>query len=786
MNRNCLSLLFSAIVVSTSFLNAQITNVDAFESSKYIDPLKFAEPPHGYRQHAWLTYNLSRSTGESLAAEIRRWAEQDVTGGFYLGMGGGNTSALSEEYLQGSGIKPSTDGVVFLSREYFDIYEKAIEAGLKSSNPPVVFYDEVGYPSGMAGGLLYSKYPQHASKSLEMEEKNVTGPVTADLEMPDGGILMGAVRMNLDTRELVDITNQVKEGKHLAAKVPKGQWKVMLFYLDPKASLGQGRKSGYVDYLDKEAVKTFIDMVYQSHYDNLQKYFGTVLKITHYDEPALHITKGRTWTPRFNEKFREEYGYDPMKYYPALFYDVGPNTASIRNALWGFRTKLFSENYIKQMDDWCRAHNIMLSGHFDQEEITNPVPVNGDLMLMFRHQQVPGVDDIWWWGRENRSYKLVTSAAYNWDKPLVMAETYAGWRTPMTKDMVYRIAMDQAAMGTNFQVGALPGSKTPESDRFIGRLSYMLQYGHHVADVAILYPIASLQAAYRFGRWAPGTPSAKSMETGFAREGGYNPPETDYIELGEIIYRGLRQDFTFLHPEVLHNGCILEGSKLVLDNKNNRESYSVLIIPGSRVLSVESVRKIKALYDAGGTVIATRMLAVNSAETGMDKEVRETMEEIFGLPDDGPITAEFQRRVDEFRVHFIKRNAAGGRAYFLPDYTPEMIQAIMKEAVPVWDVNIEESMWPLKIGTSYDGSLTYNHKVKQDRHIYLFSNSSDRNIDTYVNLRGKVDLSLWDPMTGKTEPASEEYKISKDGQPVTRIPLKLKPVTAVFYVEDKQ
>lgn len=786
MKRNCLSFFFSALVASTSLLNAQLMNVDAFESSKYIDPLKFAEPPKGYRQHAWLTYNLSRATGGSLETEIRRWAEQDVTGGFYLGLGGGNTSGLSEEYLQGSGIKPSTDGVGFLSKEYFDIYEKAIEAGIKSGNPPVVFYDEVGYPSGMAGGLLYSKYPQHASKSLEMAEKDVTGPVTAELEVPEGGILMGAVRMNLDTRELVDISNQIKDGKHLLAKVPKGPWKVMVFYLDPKASLGQGRKSGYVDYLDKEAVKTFIDMVYQSHYDNLQKYFGTVLKITHYDEPALHITKGRAWTPGFNEKFSELYGYNPVKYYPALFYDIGPSTAAIRNLLWGFRTKLFSENYIKQMDDWCREHNIMLSGHFDQEEITNPVPVNGDLMLMFKHQQVPAIDDIWWWGRGNRSYKLISSAAYNWDKPLVMAESYAGWKTPMTEDMVYRIAMDQAAMGTNFQVGALPRNKTPESDRFIGRLSYMLQYGRHVSDVAILYPIASLQAAYHFGNWSPEASGSGGMVTAYAREGGYNPPETDYIELGETIYRALRQDFTFLHPEVLQNGCIIEGSKLVLDNKNNRESYSVLIIPGSRVLSVESVRKIKKFYDAGGTVIATRMLAVNSAETGMDKEVRETMEEIFGLPDDGPVTAEFQRRIDEFRVYFIKRNAAGGRAYFLPDYTPDMIQAIMREAVPVWDVNIEESMWPLKIGPSYDGSLTFNHKVKEDRHIYFFSNSSDRNVDTYVNLRGKVDVSLWDPMTGKIEPAAEEYTMSKDEQPVTRIHLKLKPVTALFYVEEKQ
>jgi len=101
----------------------------------------------------------------------------------------------------------------------------------------------------------------------------------------------------------------------------------------------------------------------------------------------------------------------------------------------------------------------------------------------------------------------------------------------------------------------------------------MLQYGRHVADVAILYPIASMQAAYRFGQWDEKQPSAGSMAGAYAREGGILPPETDYIELGEMIYRGLKQDFTFLHPEVLEQNCIIENSHLILDNKVNREEY---------------------------------------------------------------------------------------------------------------------------------------------------------------------------------------------------------------------
>jgi hypothetical protein len=768
-----------AVLPSSLFAVLVLTTLaGAFERSAKIEESAFTEPPRECRQQAWLTYDLSRATEENMTTQVKRWAEQDLTGGFYLGMGGGNTTGLSEEYLQGSGRRASNRGLVFLSDEYFDLYAKTIEAGLANGNPPIVFYDEVGYPSGMAGGVLYSKYPQYGAKSLEKVERDMAGPAQAKIDIPEG-IVMGAVMMNLDSKTLVDVSEAIEE-RRLACDVPEGRWKVMAFYLNPKASLGQGGKSGYVDYLDAEAVHAFIELNYQAHYDHLKKYWGSVLKITHYDEPAMHVSNGKTWTPKFNENFEKQYGYNPMKYYPALWYDIGPDTAAVRNALWGFRAKLFSESYIKQMDDWCRAHNIMLSGHFDQEEIANPVPVNGDLMLAFRYQQVPAIDDIWWWGRTNRAYKIVSSAGFNWDRPFFMAETYAAYRENMSPAIVYKVAMDQAAMGANFQVGALPRDKTPESDRFIGRCCYMLQHGRHVADVAILYPIASLQGAYRFGDWA----DPRGGTVAYAREGGILPPETDYIELGELIFRGLRQDFTFLHPQALQQRCVIEANKLVLNNEVNREEYSVLIVPGCSVLSVETARKIQAFYNAGGTVIATGVLADKSAEMGQDDTVRKIMDAVFGLPEDEPMTAQFNRRLDEFMVYFINENAAKGRAYFLPRYTPEMIQAIMRETVPVWDVAIEEPMWPVKIGRSYDGSLTYIHKVKDSRNLYFFANSSDKPVDTKVTLRGSLDLSIWDPMTGQRQPLEETASQSKDGQPLTTAPLTLAPTTALFYVQE--
>jgi len=66
-----------------------------FKQSGNLDPNVFADPPRACRQQAWLTFNLSRATAESLTRQIERWAQRDLTGGFYLGLGGGNTRDLS-------------------------------------------------------------------------------------------------------------------------------------------------------------------------------------------------------------------------------------------------------------------------------------------------------------------------------------------------------------------------------------------------------------------------------------------------------------------------------------------------------------------------------------------------------------------------------------------------------------------------------------------------------------------------------------------------------------------
>src|SRR6185369_10841842 len=93
--------------------------------------------------------------------------------------------------------------------------------------------------------------------------------------------------------------------------------------------------------------------------------------------------------------------------------------------------------------------------------------------------------------------------------------------------------------------------------------------------------------------------------------------------------------------------------------------------------------------------------------------------------------------------------------YFLPTPHPWLIDYTLKLALPVRDVDIQETMGVLKRGIDYDGALTYIHKVKNGRDIYFFSNSSPRAIDTKVVLRGRKTLGTWNPHSGTVEAAPQ-------------------------------
>ena len=556
------------------------------------------------------------------------------------------TAAGVEAELQGNrdrsgygGLAPLPFGAKFtpkyLSEEYFDLYGAAVKKA-RELGMFLTIYDEYGFPSGSGGANMgdgiprfKNKYPDATLRRLDKHEETVTGPATYSKPLP-AGTLMSLVAMNADTKERVDLTGKVTDGA-ISWNVPQGSWKIMTFVCvldgDPN-----------VDYLEPNQVAKYVSLVYQPYYDKFGKDFGATIGGAFYDEPTMYRGQGRLWTDRFNERFLATYGFSPTPYYPALWYDIGPETQAARNYLFGFRSELYASGYMKTVQDWCTAHGgIPLLGHQDQENIKDPVGVSGDLMKCYKYQDVPGVDKIGWDNDPEAYYKIISSVVYNWDKTQAMTETY-GAMGNLSWDRLYTIVMEQYAKGINnfvqhgvwynlSNITYLPelsyrnpryADALPAYNAFIGRLNVLLQdTGRHVADIAVLYPISTLQAGYHFD--GPLSPYS----------GGVNIPEADYIYLGELLATKVCRDFTFLHPEVLDERCLVKGDRIALNNKINHEEYKVLILPGHRTIRWSNLKKIKEFYDHGGKVIATGQLPSKSAEFGHDADVVAAIQAMF-------------------------------------------------------------------------------------------------------------------------------------------------------------
>lgn len=762
-----IALMLSVVIIFQSGYTTYASDGQEVRSFNEPDPLyeTFEVPPFESKSRPlWFWNSPTRSLSDITKEDIREIMVR----------------SKEESGYHGFGILPNwLDN--YMSDQYLELYgyalETAEELGMK-----MCLYDEDGFPSGPAGGLLASKYPEATLKRLDKQEKDVEEEGKVIVRIPQGEYrtYLGAVALNNDTKEIIDISDQavfyekngpgvyassfhpaigeqnftaeeafdgdlntrwnsangkvenqwleacfptavtidkievyealdrineyqlqyyngadwedldagtaigdfkeihipqttsqrfrlavhnrggeenqpvsIKEVKffngssqvmppqntdesydHVSWDAPGGSWKVMTF-----ASVKDDTNSrGLVDYLSKESVDAFINVTHEVYYKNFSEYFGSVIDSVFYDEPPLYHAQGRTWTGKFNELFQEKKGYNPITLYPSLWYDIGKNTASARSELYSFRSDLFATEYIKNMNNWCNEHGVKLTGHMDQEENVNPVQSSGDIMKVFKYQDIPGVDEISYYDRALKAYKLVSSSANNWDKGLVMSETYGAMGEGMGIPVLYKDIMNQFTRGINYVVphaiwqnntqavdnppelsyrSEQYGPELPAYNDFIGRVQGLLQEGRHAADIGVLYPIDTLEAHTMFGVGDPYM--------------GVAPEEADYMELGEYLMSAIRKDYTFLHPEVIAENCTVDGRTFNLNNENYPESYKVIVMPGAKTISADALKKVKEFYDAGGQVIATTQLPSQSAEPGRNQEVVDIITAMFGI-----------------------------------------------------------------------------------------------------------------------------------------------------------
>lgn len=746
-------ILFGFVLVHT--LNSE---------AQFPSPEQFREPPIQFWPRPLWFWNNTEVTADGISDQMLSMRDECGYGGFGVVPFGRN-------------FRP-----VYLSKDYLAIYGKML-AKAKELGMMISLYDEFGFPSGSVGAFtegdntprFQQKYFDQTIRRLDKTEDTLTGPRNFEKKIPEGK-LMGVVAMNLTDLQRIDITRLVSGGT-LRWKVPSGTWRVMIF-----TSVIDGVP--IADYLDPGAAVNFTRMVHDVYYGRFKDYFGSVIYGTFFDEPSMFHASFRMWTDAFNEKFIRKYGFSPVSLYPAMWYDIGPGTQSARNYLFGFRAELYATGFTRIVSDWSVAHGITATGHTAPEEALVPVNSAGDLMKSFKYLEIPGIDKIGGQRPAERFYKLISSSAYNWDKNLVMSETYGAmpdYDKPgnLTWNQIDSIAVDQYSKGINMLIphavwydntkvtykpelshrNPLYADSLKYFTRFLARLNLILQKsGKHVADVAVLYPIATLQGEhYFYDQTGPANVDGPVDTSNVFYRNAIK--EIDYIDVANWLTNGAGKDFTYLHPEVLDEKCTVTGGKLHLNNKINSEEYKIIIVPSCKTISITNLRKITEFYKSGGTVIFTTRLPAKSVGPAKDKEIESMVQYLFplGEMDDGLIIS----------------NRNNGKAIFILKPDAFKLRDFLQKASDNWDVD-----YPL------NPNLQYIHKVSEGRNIYYFANTGGSAVSTILTLRGSLNLEEMDPHSGVIrEVTTEPEPAANQKSPITRLSLNLGPYHSCFLVE---
>ncbi len=268
--------------------------------------------------------------------------------------------------------------------------------------------DDAHFPSGYANGKVGEDSPygkllldyyhidvrgpmKHGGFIIDLEEGERLAAVTAGLRRAEGeenpedaetdvresgqrkkknGAKAGLYEAEQGEKlcHIRDLSAFVEKGI-LYWDVPEGDWVVTVLKITRKGKM----RSGYINTLDRAAVRFFIDTVYEPHYARYGALFGGRFAGFFSDEPEIgnaveHYRIGHSqaplpWCGQLEEllkvRWKEAYGIRLT----SLFCEAEGISPRARVEFMDLATELYGENFCGQIGDWCRQHGVEYIGH---------------------------------------------------------------------------------------------------------------------------------------------------------------------------------------------------------------------------------------------------------------------------------------------------------------------------------------------------------------------------------------------------------------------------------------
>ncbi len=346
---------------------------------------------------------------------------------------------------------------------FFERIKFVVEEAAKR-NITVWLYDEDSFPSGNAGGQIAIEYPELQACSLKVDKikaeemqngvarrvlgrvrglygyavsKGKNGERSRKISDCFGVVRRTWHRRDMDKTYYCDMQNKlffphVRAGTSYAeimfeARVDEGE-EVYVAYLQPVVT--DNHYGLQADCLNRRTTEEFIKRTHEKYAESVGKYFGNVIPGIFLDEPSAGGLL--PYTAELCKKFQTLWKYDVTDYYYQLSSEYQGDGKKTRREYIQTVTALFCENFITPISEWCKAHGLLLTGHFYGEE--DPLSSALCAQSVYRQTKLMGVAGFDIIGRYvgDRDHcalvlgaKIVVSVAVQSGKERILAECFA-------------------------------------------------------------------------------------------------------------------------------------------------------------------------------------------------------------------------------------------------------------------------------------------------------------------------------------------------------------------------
>jgi len=479
-------------------------------------------------------------------------------------------------------------------------------------------YDEDRWPSGAAGGLVTQdhqfrqRYLLFTCTPYGAGATGASGDSMASGSRAENGELLASYAVTLEDDKLTRY-RVLQEGDE--AGTDETAWHAYLETARPTAWFNH---QTYVDTLNPQAMRRFIQVTHERYKQAVGDSFGTHVPAIFTDEPQfthkrfLPFAKSKRdaffpWTGDLDEAFAAQFGESILAHLPEVVWDLPDRRPSV----WRYRyhewvAERFASSFADQLGDWCNANRLALTGHMMEEStLAKQTKALGEAMRSYRAMRIPGIDMLCDWEELNTA-KQAQSAARQFGCPGTMSELYGvtGWDFPFHGHK--RQGDWQAALGVLFRVHHLswycmrgeakrdyPASISYQSpwykqygtieDHF-ARLGATLSRGKADCKVAVIHPIESY--------WLCAGPADTSGAECAQRD-------DQFEQLTGWLLHGL-VDFDFVAESLLPDQ---EDSGDAATFGVGQMRYEVVIVPGMRTIRSTTLDRLEAFADGGGHVV---------------------------------------------------------------------------------------------------------------------------------------------------------------------------------------